>query len=212
MLNIISILVICFSLFSAYRLFINDKKLIRNIYFTRIIDYPKALLMCFGMLLSVTLLTQLDMPRFLTWSWFSLFSENSEGGNLMFGGFDSSSYLIVLLFWFILSLALPYLARTEEEIFRSGFFSVKSRIVSNFKFGLIHMIMGVPLFVALLLSVVGYTFSFFYTREFKRQCFLGSDYNEANENAIFVATSIHTKYNFILITLVAIISILVILK
>lgn len=211
-LNTISAIVIIISFISAYRAFKKNKSLISSTYLERPMDYIWSLLTCICAMFLVGFCVKLNLPKFLTWSWFNLISETSTGGNIMFSGFQVYSVFFILVFWILLCLSMPYFSRSEEEIFRSGVLELKPRIVSNLTFGLVHMIMGVPLFCALILSVVGFVFSIFYVKEFKRQCLLGSDYEEADKNAIFASTSIHTKYNFILVTLAALMSILVVLE
>jgi hypothetical protein len=105
--------------------------------------------------------------------------------------------LIIGGFWLLLSLALPYLAKGEEQTFRGLIFGTKKRIITSIKFGLVHMIVGVPLFIALILAVVGYIFSIFYVKAFNKAAKV--DPYTANEVAINVSTSVHAKYNFLII-------------
>ena len=105
---------------------------------------------------------------FLSSSLVSLLSDNKTSGNIIVAPFSSGSLIIVIGFWFLLSLALPYLAKSEEKSFRSLVFGTKNRIITSIKFGLIHMIGGVPLIVALVLSVIGYIYSIFYVTAFNK--------------------------------------------
>jgi len=79
----------------------------------------------------------------------------------------------------------------EEVIFRGGAIDIGSRIKKSIIFGMVHMVMGIPLFVAMLLCITGFIFSIKYCKAYK---VLGSD------EAILASTSLHMKYNFILIT------------
>jgi hypothetical protein len=106
-----------------------------------------------------------------------------------------------------LSLALPYLAKGEEKTFRSLIFGTKNRIITSIKFGLVHMIVGVPLFIALILAVAGYIFSIFYVKAFYKAAKV--DPYTADDVAINVSTSVHAKYNFLIITLGSVLAILV---
>jgi hypothetical protein len=121
--------------------------------------------------------------------------------------FKSGSVLIITGFWFLLTLALPYLAKGEEETFRSLVFGTKNRIVTSIKFGLVHMVVGVPLFVALILSIVGYIFSIFYVKAFYKAVKVNAE--TADKVAVNVSTSVHAKYNFLIITLGSLLAILV---
>ena len=66
--------------------------------------------------------------------------------------------------------------------------------------------MGVSITVSLVLSVVGFIYSIFYIREYNR--IIKSDPDNANTVATLASSSIHTKYNFILVTLLAAFSVL----
>jgi hypothetical protein len=156
---------------------------------------------------TVGVLASVDLPKFMTWSWISMLgSDGAPSGNIVAAPFKSGSVLIISCFWFLLTLALPYLAKGEEETFRSLIFGTKKRIITSIKFGLVHMIVGVPLFIALILAVVGYIFSIFYVRAFNKAA--KADPYSANKVAILASTSVHAKYNFLIITLGSVLVIL----
>jgi hypothetical protein len=69
------------------------------------------------------------------------------------------------------------------------------------------MIVGVPLFIALILAVVGYIFSIFYVKAFYKAAAV--DPYSADKVAILASTSVHAKYNFLIITLGSLLAILV---
>ena len=146
----------------------------------------------------------------MTWSWISMLGDGSAdapSGNILAAPFKSGSVIIICIFWLLLTLALPYLAKGEEKVFRSLVFSTKKRIITSIKFGLIHMVVGVPLFIALILAVVGYIFSIFYVKAFKKAAKV--DPYTADEVALNVSTSVHAKYNFLIVTIGALLAILV---
>jgi len=189
-----------------------DSSVLRNAYLTRPLDFFWAFLMVIGVFVSVITLASVGLPKFMTWSVLSIFSDgtaNAPSGNIIAAPFKSGSVLIIGGFWFLLSLALPYLAKGEEETFRSMVFGTKNRIITNIKFGLVHMIVGVPLFVALILAVCGYIFSIFYVNAFSKAAKVNVD--TADKVAIGVSTSLHAKYNFLIVTFGALLSILVLL-
>jgi hypothetical protein len=208
--NIIATLVIGSALYSSYKDFRKDSSLLKVSYFTRPMDYLWSFLMVIGVITSVITLASIGLPKFMTWSWISMLgSEGADApsGNIMAAPFKSGSVLIIGGFWLILSLALPYLAKGEEETFRSLVFGTKKRIITSIKFGLVHMIVGVPLFIALILAVVGYIFSIFYVKAFYKAAAV--DPYSADKVAILASTSVHAKYNFLIITIGSLLAILV---
>jgi|LauGreDrversion4_2_1035121.scaffolds.fasta_scaffold231339_1 hypothetical protein len=208
--NIIATLVIGSALYSSYKDFRKDSSLLKMAYFTRPMDYLWSFLMVIGVMTTVVTLASVGLPKFMTWSWISMLSgdgTDTQSGNIMAAPFRSGSVLIIGGFWLLLSLALPYLAKGEEQTFRGLIFGTKKRIITSIKFGLVHMIVGVPLFIALILAVVGYIFSIFYVKAFNKAAKV--DPYTANEVAINVSTSVHAKYNFLIITLGSLLAILV---
>ena len=208
--NIIATLVIGSALYSSYKDFRKDSSLLKMAYFTRPMDYLWSFLMVIGVITSVITLASIGLPKFMTWSWISMLgSEGTDApsGNIMAAPFKSGSVLIICGFWLLLSLALPYLAKGEEENFRSLVFGTKKRIITSIKFGLVHMIVGVPLFIALILAVVGYIFSIFYVKAFYKAAAV--DPYSADKVAILASTSVHAKYNFLIITIGSLLAILV---
>lgn len=205
-LNIISFLIISLTLYTAFKDYKKDSSLIKKVYFERPLDYLWSFLMLVGVSILVFTCMSFDLPKFMTWSWFSLFSSDKSGGNVITTAFNGQSIVFIVLFWSILTLALPYLAKGEEEVFRSGVFGIKNRLLVNLKFGILHMIMGVPLFVALILSVVGYVYSIFYIRTFNEYTKKGLDFESSNNFALQASTSVHTKYNLIIVTIAAVVS------
>jgi len=208
--NIISTLVIGSALYSSYKDFRKDSSLLKMAYFTRPLDYLWSFLMMLGVMTTVITLTSVGLPKFMTWSWISMLGDGSAdapSGNILAAPFKSGSVIIISIFWLLLALALPYLAKGEEKVFRSLVFSTKKRIITSIKFGLIHMVVGVPLFIALILAVVGYIFSIFYVKAFKKAAKV--DPYTADEVALNVSTSVHAKYNFLIVTIGALLAILV---
>jgi hypothetical protein len=166
--------------------------------------------MVIGVMVTVVTLASIGLPKFMTWSWISMLGDGSAdapSGNIIAAPFKSGSVLIISVFWLLLSLALPYLAKGEEQSFRSLVFGTKNRIITSIKFGLVHMIVGVPLFIALVLAVIGYIFSIFYVKAFNKAAKINP--YTADKVATDVSTSVHAKYNFLIITIGALLAILV---
>ena len=208
--NIIATLLIASTLYNSYKDFRKDSSLLKMAYFTRPLDYLWSFLMVIGVMVTVVTLASIGMPNFMTWSWISMLGDggaDAPSGNIIAAPFKSGSVLIIAGFWLLLTLALPYLAKGEEQSFRSLVFGTKNRIITSIKFGLVHMVVGVPLFIALVLAVIGYIFSIFYVKAFNKAAKV--DPYTADEVAVNVSTSVHAKYNFLIITIGALLAILV---
>lgn len=208
--NIIATLVIGSALYNSYKDFRKDSSVLKNAYVKNKIDYLWAFLLVMFVFVTIGTLASIGLPKFMTWSWISMLGDggsNTPSGNIMAAPFKSGSVLVITGFWFLLTLALPYLAKGEEEGFRSLVFGTKKRIITSIKFGLVHMIVGVPLFVALILAVAGYIFSIFYVKAFNKAAKV--DPYTADKVAILASTSVHAKYNFLIITIGSLLAILV---
>lgn len=130
-----------------------------------------------------------------------------KGGNVVMKsvdeGFDSPHLIIRLLtflFFIILVVALPFLARLEEKIFRAGYSEWGSIIKQSIKFGLIHCLVGVPIAAGIALSIPGLFFGYHYKRAFDRSIQTLEDH-QAKEEATMVSTTYHTMFNTIVIML-----------
>jgi hypothetical protein len=120
-------------------------------------------------------------PKFLDWSWISLLSsdKHSQGANQVVIGATIPYFGIVFLL--LLMLNLPRLAAAEEDEFRYGTKNWWHAVPRSLTFGLMHMVVGVPLWCGLALSVPGMWFT--------RQYFKGG---------VERSTMTHAVYNFML--------------
>jgi hypothetical protein len=86
-------------------------------------------------------------------------------------GPDWALIALATVFLGALLLLLPWLAFIEEEVFRAGLESQdgKGQIYQALRFGLVHLIMLVPLAAALAIAVAGYGYGRIYLRAL-RQC------------------------------------------
>lgn len=99
--------------------------------------------------------------------------------------------LFALLIFFV-----PVLAKFEEDVFRKGAESWGKIIHRSFWFGLVHMVMGIPLYVALALICAGLFYGYQYKRAFDR--FIRDfSLETARTEAVLVASAYHTAYNTI---------------
>ena len=96
-------------------------------------------------------------------------------GNPVFGRTDATSgtpleWLVPLAFLLLLVPCLPLFAEREERSFRLGAerWSPARRIRRSIEFGLVHAVIGIPIGVALALSVGGLYFTRAYLRGYRR--------------------------------------------
>ena len=108
----------------------------------------------------------------LRWGWWSALGGD---GNPIFGSSSTTSgtvwaWLIPLVFMCLVVLALPLFANAEERMFRSGAqrWSKRRRVLKVVQFGAIHALIGIPIGVALALSVGGAYFMSVYLRAYAR--------------------------------------------
>lgn len=161
---------------------------------------------------------------YLKYGWLNLFIKG--GGTIaitpVIEESKSPNFIIRIIppvFLFIFLLAIPSLAKLEEEKYRKGFIKWKDIYVQSVKFGLAHLLMGVPLAAAFALIISG----LFYGHKY-RNAFISSistysakadkcPFFEAkmmSENkAVSISTTYHALYNSILISVVAVIIILI---
>lgn len=186
------------------------------IYFkSGIITYLRA----FGIVVITIILgivLYLNAPEFLKWGWGSLVFGNS--GNVALQPLDTASqfgekvseiqgntfdyrWLFMGLVWMTFVLVLPFWAEAEEKIFRQGVHSWKGMAINSIKFGLVHLIMGIPICWALMLSVPGFLFACRYKYSYHRHLNKFKNETQAQEAGVRASTADHTIYNAILITL-----------
>jgi len=141
------------------------------------------------------------MVPVLRWGWWSALGGD---GNPIFGSSAATigtvwAWLIPLVFMLLVVAALPLFANAEERMFRSGAqrWTARHRAVKVLQFGLIHALIGIPIGVALALSVGGAYFMSVYLHSY---AMTGS----ANE-ATLESTRAHTAYNALIIVTVAIV-------
>ncbi|MEP7201646.1 MAG: hypothetical protein ABI894_03500 [Ilumatobacteraceae bacterium] len=151
-----------------------------------------------GVLVAAVPLLMLPVLR---WGWWSALGGD---GNPIFGSSDTTmgtvwEWVIPLVFMSLVVVALPLFANAEERMFRSGAqrWTTRQRVVKVLQFGLIHALIGIPIGVALALSVGGAYFMAVYLRSY---ALTGS----ANE-ATLESTRAHTAYNALIILIVGIV-------
>ena len=158
--------------------------------------WPVPFVLSGVLLVSIPLL----MIPVLRWGWWSAIGGD---GNPIFGSSTATSgtvweWLIPLVFMTLVLAALPLFANAEEHMFRTGaqFWSRRRRVLKVLQFGLIHAVIGIPIAVALALSVGGTYFMAVYLRSFRR--------TGSSAEATLESTRAHTAYNALIIISVGI--------
>ncbi len=136
---------------------------------------------------------------FLSWGWMNSIYPN--GGNLLLAPLILLSSPTDLWLNIILTIILavfiafvPFMAHIEEGIFRKGYTKIKAIIWQSIGFGFIHLLVGVPVSVAILLSFVGLFFAFKYVTAFNKAIKCMS-YDDAEVEGVMSSTASHTLYN-----------------
>ena len=159
--------------------------------------WPIPLVLSLVLLAAVALL-QIPPLRFGWWT------ALGGAGNPVTGATDQTNgtvleWLIPLIFLLLLLPAIPLFAFREEEVFRLGTerWSGRRRVLKAVQFGLAHAIVGIPIGVALALSIGGGYFQYAYLRGFRAS---GGDV----QAALLESARAHTAYNGVIVTLVLI--------
>ena len=132
-------------------------------------------------------------------------------GNPVVGVTDKTAgtpleWIVPMLFVVVLIPILPLFAEREEVMFRQGaeHWSWPTRVYKCVQFGLVHALIGIPIGVALALSIGGASFMTAYVRAYRRvearaaagPKATGLDVEpEAREAALLESTRCHTAYN-----------------
>jgi hypothetical protein len=108
----------------------------------------------------------------MEWGWWTAIG---GVGNPVFGSTDRTTgtaleWAVPLVFLLLLFPALPLFAEAEERIFRLGSErrSTFRRILKAIQFGLVHALIGIPIGVALALSLGGGYFTVMYLRGYRQ--------------------------------------------
>jgi hypothetical protein len=123
-------------------------------------------------------------------------------GNPAFGVTDRTAgtafeVIVPVVFVILLVPALPLLVEREEVAFRLGAeeWTTPKRIGKALLFGLVHALVGIPIGVALALSIGGAAFTLAYLRAFRR--------TGRRREALLESTRLHLAYNLTIVTVVA---------
>lgn len=146
-----------------------------------------------GVLGAATLLVQIPGLSWGWWTgWFGGTGNPVTGGTTLTVG-TTWEWLIPLVFLTVLMPLLPLFAFAEERMFRQGAqrWANRRRAWMVVKFGLVHALIGIPIGVAMALSLGGAYFMSVYLRTWRR---LSSE-----RQATLESTRAHTAYNGLLL-------------
>lgn len=162
----------------------------------RLRHFALSLPLLAAVLATSLLLVQLPVLSFGWWS--ALGGE----GNPVFGTTESTSgtvleWLVPVVFLVLVAAALPLLVSREEWMFRRGaeHRSSTKNALRSVLFGLAHAVIGIPIGVALALSLGGFAFTAAYLRTYRAT---GSEHAALHESG-----RLHFAYNATIITIVA---------
>lgn len=137
----------------------------------------------------------------LRWGWWSALG---GVGNPILGSTTATAgswldWAIPATFMALLAPALPLFAHREEQIFRQGVEHQgwPTRVRRAVTFGLVHALIGIPIGVALALTVGGLYFTIVYLRTFTR--------TGSQREAVLESTRAHTAYNASIVALVIVV-------
>jgi hypothetical protein len=143
----------------------------------------------------------------LSWGWWSMFGGE---GSILLGRVqdgEESRAIVSMISAFLMSafiVVVPPLAMREEQIFRMGSErrAPKDRITNAVFFGLLHSVMGIPIGVALALSLGGIWFTSRYLSGYKKARIAGQGLVESQEAGIRESTLYHMAWNWTVLALV----------
>jgi hypothetical protein len=158
--------------------------------------FLRAPVVIFAVIVAASLLYAIPPLRFGWWT------ALGGTGNIVTGGTTRThgtvlEWLIPAIFLTVLFPLLPLFAAREEEMFRMGAedWSMARRIRRGVEFGLVHLVMGIPIAVALALSIGGWYFTWAYLRGYRRG---------GRSEAMMEATCSHLAYNLEILTVAVI--------
>lgn len=120
----------------------------------------------------------------LNFSWIQLIpsgDKTNEPQNLMVSGLSIPWF--AWIFWVLLVINVPRLAKREERAFRQHTRGWKEALWQSVKFGLVHCFVGVPIAFGLALTIPGLLFAYTYSK-----------------GGIRLSTAWHAVYNWVILT------------
>lgn len=174
----------------------SDNLTYKIVFFSRFKDWFWAFLLVVSVIILVIIIEPF-VPKFLKWGLFSLLDKGGSNANIevIQQSSNYSSILMVIVFS-ILILLIPKASYWEEIRFRHNITEFKKSILSNVKFGFAHCLVGVHLWIGIVLVLIGFVYTIKYINEYKK--------TNSLDSALEASTSLHGKYNTILVLLLII--------
>ena len=121
------------------------------------------------------------------------------GGGVTPPATDWGSIALVTGFCVLLLTLFPWLAYTEERMFREGLehAGLGRQLAVALRFGLTHLLMLIPLAAALAIGVAGFTYGVIYRRAYRQAAASPSP----RAHALLTSTVWHTTFNSLLVVL-----------
>lgn len=162
-------------------------------------------------LVLLTYILLVSFLPFLSWGWSQLFIEG--GGNIYIAPVAAVSehsshwFMKALPFLFLggLLVFVPFFAKAEEKWFRYECEKWREIIPQSIKFGLVHLIVGVPIATGIALIILGLYFGYKYKKAFDKNI-KNMNYSEASEEALMASTVYHSFYNSFLVLILLVLS------
>lgn len=134
----------------------------------------------------------------LNWGWYKLLT--GHGGSVLnttagTNWMDTATAVLIVVSLFV---CLPRMVHEEERDFRarSDRQTIRQRVVKQTKFGLAHLIMGIPLAAAIGLIVVGHIFLADYLLKWKR--------SGSRARSLLECARTHLAYDWIVVSIIAV--------
>ncbi|HAX80795.1 MAG TPA: hypothetical protein DCY88_34395 [Cyanobacteria bacterium UBA11372] len=112
------------------------------------------------------------------------------------------SLIITVGIWIVLMLLVPFWANFEEKIFRQGANTWKQILIRSTQFGLVHILVGIPIFAGFVLILPGFFFACRYKYIHDKNLKQTNDEKMAQAAGVEASTADHAIYNAILISFV----------
>lgn len=168
---------------------------VRGLRLRHFLPVPLVLALVVGASIGLTSIPPLD---------FGWWTAIGGQGNPAFGVTERTAgtpfeLIVPIVFIVLLIPALPLLVEREEYAFRldAEQWSTPKRIAKALLFGLVHAVVGIPIGVALALSIGGAYFTLAYLRRFRR--------TSSRREALLESTRAHLAYNTSIVALVAVV-------
>lgn len=146
-------------------------------------------------------------PAALKWGWFSLVLDSNANPVTQpivqmqsTEGHGAWPMIFILVFFVALVIALPLVAHKEEKMFRAGYHTRGRMFVQSLKFGLSHLLFGIPIVIGVVLTVPGYFLACRYRSSYLDAMNKQMAQQRAVEEGVKSSYTYHCLYNLFLLT------------